>query len=107
MQQFIEKAIERGTRPRKTANESVVLKGDGRDYKVLVSSAGSITKAGRSYQELTGTGLDTYSYDRDQNTTRTGNVESIKMRGGKERRGSSIRPCHRRVCVYYAWEAFL
>ena len=63
MQQFIEKAIERGTKPRKTANESVILRGEGRDYKVLVSSAGNITKAGRSYQELTGAGLDTYSYD--------------------------------------------
>ena len=85
MQQFIEKAIERGTGPRKTANESVILRGEGRDYKVLVNSSGSITKVGRRYQELGGVELESISYDINQTPTRTGNVETIKMRGGKER----------------------
>ena len=85
MQQFIESAVERGVRPRKTANDSVILRGEGRDYKVLVNSTGSITSAGRRYQALGGEELEAFSYDINQTPMRTGNVESIKMRGGKER----------------------
>ena len=79
MHQFIERAIERGTNPRKTATESVILR-EGQSYKILVSATGKLTKVGEAYQDRTGVDLESYSYDPNQIPRRVGNVESIKMR---------------------------
>ena len=84
MLQFLNKAIDGNSQPRKTVNDSILLR-HGKQYKVLVSTSGVLSKAGTEYQRLTNTTLETFSYDPQQTPTRTGNQESIKMRGGKER----------------------
>ena len=84
MLQFLNKAIESNGRPRKTPNDSVLLR-HGRQYKVLVNTSGALTKAGEEYQRLTDSTLETFSYDPQQTPKRTGNQEFIKTRGGKER----------------------
>ena len=84
MQTFIEKAIAKQVVPKKTPSESVILR-DGSQHRVLVSTAGNLTKAGKLFQERTGTSLETYSYEIGQMPVRRGNVEYIKMRGGKEK----------------------
>ena len=85
MIRFLEKAIEAQARPRKTANDSVVLR-HGSNYKMLVNTSGSVTKAGKEYQRLKpDTELEIFTYDPQQTPARTGNRETIKLRGGKER----------------------
>ena len=84
MIKFLQKAIEAGARPRKTANDSVLLR-HGSNYKQLVNTSGSLTRAGVQYQRLTNTELETFSYDPQQTPVRTLNRETIKLRGGKER----------------------
>ncbi len=89
MQAFLEGAVATGNRPRKTPTESVILRRGG-EHRVLVTIAGSLTKAGRAYQEITGETLEAYSYDPAQTPARRGNVESIKMKSGKD---SVVRTC--------------
>ena len=84
MQAFLESAIAAGSAPRKTPSDAVILRRGG-EHRVLVNIAGNLTAAGRAYQELTGAALETQSYDPNQTTTRSGNVEYIKMRRGKEK----------------------
>ena len=84
MFQFLNDAIEANSRPRKTANDSVLLRHGGK-YKVLVNTSGGLTKSGEEYQRLTNSTLETFSYDAQQTPKRTGNQEFIKTRGGKER----------------------
>ena len=59
---------------------------------MLVNIGGGLTRAGRAYQELTGAELESYSFDPAQTPMRRGNVESIRMRGGKERVVRSYDP---------------
>jgi len=84
MRRFITDAVEEGKEPKRTVNESIILR-QGREHKVLVSTAGNLTKAGLFYEELTGSELITFSFDTAQTPSRVGNVETIKLRGGKER----------------------
>ena len=86
MIQFLNKAIEANNRPRKTPNDSILLR-HGSSYKTLVSTSGALTKAGEEYQKLTNSTLLTFSYDAQQTPKRIGNQEFIKLRGrgGKER----------------------
>jgi len=86
MIQFLNKAIEANNRPKKTPNDSILLR-HGNQYKTLVSTSGSLTKAGEEYQKLTNSTLLTFSYDAQQTPKRIGNQEFIKLRGrgGKER----------------------
>ena len=91
MQAFLEGAIAAGSAPRKTPSDSIILRRD-REHRVLVSAAGHLTLAGRQYQELTNARLETYSYDTKQTPTRRGNVETIKMRGGKEKAVRTFDP---------------
>ena len=53
MRRFITDAIAEGSALKKTANDSVILR-YGREYEVLVSTAGNLTRAGRAYEELAG-----------------------------------------------------
>ena len=85
MLQFLNQAIEANSRPRKTPNDSVLLRHGGK-YKVLVNTSGALTKAGEEYQRLTDTTLETFSYDPQQTPKRTGNQEFIKMRGSQKER---------------------
>ena len=85
MIKFLQQALEAGARPRKTANDSVVLR-HGSNYKQLVNTSGSLTRAGVAFQTLKpDTELEVFSYDPQQTPVRTGNRETIKLRGGKER----------------------
>ena len=84
MLQFLNQAIEANVRPRKTPNDSVLLR-HGKQYKTLVNTSGALTRAGEEYQRLTDSTLETFSYDPQQTPKRTGNQEFIKTRGGKER----------------------
>ena len=77
MQTFIERAITKKAVPKKTPNESIILR-DGSHHRVLVSTAGNLTKAGKLFQERTGTSLETYNYDATQMPVRRRNVEYIK-----------------------------
>ena len=45
---FLNKAIDANSRPKKTVNDSVLLK-HGKQYKVLVNTSGALTKAGKEY----------------------------------------------------------
>ena len=84
MRKFITEAIEQGRTPKRTGNESIILRNNN-EFRVLVSTVGSLTKAGHLYEELANTELETFSFDPKQLPARNGNVESIKLRGGKER----------------------
>ena len=84
MRKFITQAIEQGRTPKRTGNESIILRNNN-EFRVLVSTVGSLTKAGHIYEELANTELETFSFDPKQLPARNGNVESIKLRGGKER----------------------
>ena len=84
MLRFLNQAIESNSRPRKTANDSILLR-HGTQYKVLVNTSGGLTKSGQEYQRLTDSTLETFSYDPQQTPKRVGNQEFIKTRGGKER----------------------
>ena len=79
MSQFLNKAIESNSRPRKTPNDSILLR-HGKQYKVLVNTSCVLTKAGQEYQRLTDSTLLTFSYDPQQTPIRRGNQEFIKMR---------------------------
>ena len=59
MLKFITDAIEGNARPRKTPNDTILLK-HGRNYKVLVNATGSLTKAGKEYERLTDNSLQTF-----------------------------------------------
>ena len=50
-----------------------------------MGSAGTITTAGRRYQELTGSTLESFAYNPDQVPKRRGNAEFITMKSGKEK----------------------
>ena len=91
MSRFIEKAIAGRVVPKKTPSESVILR-DGNEHRVLVSSSGILTKIGKIYQERTGNTLDSFSYEPSQVSIRRGNVEYIKMKGGKEKEIRSYDP---------------
>ena len=84
MRKFVTDAINSGRTPKRTANESIILRNNN-EFRVLVSTVGSLTKAGHIYEELANTELETFSFDPRQLPTRNGNVEIIKLRGGKER----------------------
>ena len=77
-------AIQENARPRKTPNDSILLK-HGRTYKVLVNATGNLTKADKEYERLTTKSLETSSYDPKQTLKRVGNMETVKLSGGKER----------------------
>ena len=80
---FITDAYDKGLRPRTSAS-GVLLMRDGRKHRVLVDQGGNLTAQGRAYEEHSGDTLPVGGYDDTQTPTRTGNVETIKMRGGKE-----------------------
>ena len=84
MQAFITQALEKGLQPKKAASDALIIR-DGTRYATLVDVGGKLTQAGRFYQESAGRQLPTGGYDAAQTPVRTGNVESIKMRGGVER----------------------
>ena len=84
MRKFITQAIEQGRTPKRTGNESIILRNNN-EFRVLVSTVGSLRKAGHICQELANRELETFSFDPKQLPARNGNVESIKLRGGKER----------------------
>ncbi len=65
MIKFLNEAIDANARPRKTANDSVVLR-HGSNFKMLVNTSGSLTKAGQYYQTKTNTELETFTYDPQQ-----------------------------------------
>ena len=62
---FIAGAIEGNARPRKTPNDTILLK-HGRNYKALVNATGSLIKAGKEYERITNNSLETFSYDPQQ-----------------------------------------
>ena len=82
--QFITEAIAKGIEPMKTETDKIVLR-DGRKYRMLVGVDGKLTKAGRFYENWTGKELPKEGYDVTQTPIRTGNAETIKLRGGKEK----------------------
>ena len=71
MIKFITDALAEGKAPKKTVNDSVILR-QGKEHKVLVSTAGNLTKAGRAYEELSGSELITFSFDTNQTPSRVG-----------------------------------
>ena len=85
MIQFLNKAIDANSQPRKTANDSILLR-HGKQHKVLVNTSGVLTKSGQEYQRLTDSSLETFSYDPQQTPKRVGNQEFIKMRGSQKER---------------------
>ncbi len=82
--QFITEAIAKDIKPMKTATDKIVLR-DGQKYRVLVGVDGKVTKAGKLYENRTGRQLPTEGYDVEQTPVRTGNIETIRLRGGKEK----------------------
>jgi hypothetical protein len=80
---FITDAYDKGLRPRTSASGVLLLR-DGRMHRVLVDQGGNLTAQGRAYEAHSGENLPVGGYDGTQAPTRQGNVETIKMRGGKE-----------------------
>ena len=80
---FIETAYAKGLRARASPSDGLLLR-DGTRHRVLVDSAGALTKFGREYEALAGESLPAGGYDATQTPSRTGNVETVRMRGGNE-----------------------
>ena len=83
MNAFIQGALDRGVRPKRTANDALILR-DGRKYRILVDANGQRTAAGRRYEQLANASLPAEGYDASQQPVRQGNAETIRVRG-KER----------------------
>ena len=79
---FVEAAFAKGLRARPSPSDGMLLR-DGNRHRVLVDSSGTLTKFGREYEALVET-LPAGGYDATQTPSRTGNVETVRMRGGKE-----------------------
>ena len=84
MRKFLADAIEANVAPRVTHGDSTILKHNG-SYRVLVNPSGDVTRAGKAYQTLTGTQLEASSWEPNQVPKRSVNVETIKLRSGKEK----------------------
>ena len=63
----------------------MVLIRDGRRHRVLVEQGGKLSAQGRAYEMHSGDSLAVGGYDDAQTPTRTNNVETISMRGGKDK----------------------
>ena len=68
---------------RASPSDGLLLR-DGTRHRVLVNSSGSVTRFGREYEALAGGSLPAGRYYAPQTPSRTGNVETVRMRGGKE-----------------------
>ena len=79
---LMETAYAKGLRARPSPSDGLLLR-DGTRHRVLVDSSGTLTKFGREYEALAGP-LPAGGYDATQNPTRTGNMETVRLRGGKE-----------------------
>ena len=79
---FVEIAFAKGLRARPSPSDGMFLR-DGTRHRVLVDSSGTLTKFGRQYDALTGESQPAGGYDSSQTPTRTGNVETVRMRGGR------------------------
>ena len=90
MQAFLEGARNNNVRPKRAASGNLILR-DGRNYRTLVNTSGRLTPAGRAWQQLTGTALSAENYDENQLPVRTGNRETIRVRG-KERLARTYDP---------------
>ena len=77
---FVETAYTKGLRARPSPSDGLLLR-DGTRHRVLVDSSGTLTKFGREYEALAGEPLPAGGYDSSQTPTRTGNVETVRMRG--------------------------
>ena len=80
MNAFIQGALGRGVRPKRTANDAVILR-DGSRYRTLVNASGGRTAAGRKYEQLANVTLPAEGYDVAQAPVRQGNAETIRVRG--------------------------
>jgi hypothetical protein len=80
---FVKDAYDKGSRPRKSPSDAVLLR-DGRSHRVLVDSGGRLTTHGAAYEAHSGEALPVGGFDNTQTPVRNGNVETIKMRGGKD-----------------------
>jgi hypothetical protein len=75
-------ALASGKRASKTGRDAWVLRGEGKQHRVLVDSGGTLTKWGSAYEAHTGESLPRGKFDDSQNATREGNTETIALRGG-------------------------
>ena len=80
---FVKDAYDKGSRPRTSPSDALLLR-DGRAHRVLVDSGGRLTTHGVAYEAHSGESLPVGGFDNTQTPTRNGNVETIKMRGGKD-----------------------
>ena len=77
MDAFIQGALGRGIRPKRTANDALILR-DGSKYRTLVDAYGQRTAAGRRYEALADASLPAEGYDAAQAPVRQGNAETIR-----------------------------
>ena len=80
MDAFIQGALDTEVRPKRTANDALILR-DGQRYRTLVDASGQRTAAGRKYEQLANTTLPVEGYDASQQPVRQGNAEIIRVRG--------------------------
>ena len=81
--QFVTNALAANRRATRTASDKVILRGQGKTFRVLVDSGGGLTTAGRDYEEQTGAPLPREGFDSSQPTDRQDNVETILVRGAR------------------------
>ena len=79
---FLTEALAAGKRASRTGSDAWVLRGEGKQHRVLVDSGGSLTKWGQAYEARTGETLARGKFDPEQNAERGGNTETIRLRGG-------------------------
>ena len=75
-------ALASGKRASKTGSDAWVLRGEGKQHRVLVDSGGALTRWGSAYESHTGESLPRGKFGTAQSATREGNTESIALRGG-------------------------
>ena len=81
--QFVTDALAANRRATRTASDKVILRGQGKTFRVLVDPGGGLTAAGRDYEEQTGAPLPREGFDSSQPTERQDNVETILVRGAR------------------------
>ena len=84
MQAFLQHAFDEGIQTRRTAAGAQIVR-RGNNFRTLVSADALLTPAGRAWQTISGTELQTLPFDTQQTPVREGSIEYIFVRGKKRR----------------------
>ena len=80
MQAFLQSAFDNGALPQRTASGALIVRSGAR-YRTIVNRDGQQTPAGERWETISGTTLPQENFDSEQQPSRDGNTEYIRVRG--------------------------